>query len=186
MHALLALALAAATATAVAAGRPYSTLGRVPLRPLPMATAGAPRRARSSRASSWCAPTDACWPSTAQWAALNVSVGGRLIAVAPPLISCFPGPAANAALCAANVNNFSNSYWRASQPGAMQSPNLEQDPVTGADCFDATKPCQLGSIPPFAVAARSSADVSAALAFARAHSMQVAVKSTGHEYQGRR
>lgn len=67
----------------------------------------------------------------------------------------------------------------------MQSPNLEQDPVTGDNCFDASKPCELGDIPPFAVAARTPEDVAQALAFAAQHSMQISVKASGHEYQGR-
>ena len=67
----------------------------------------------------------------------------------------------------------------------MQSPNLEQDAVTGEDCFDVAKPCSLGAIPPYAVAAESDADIAAALSFAVKHNLRVAVKSTGHEYQGR-
>jgi len=67
----------------------------------------------------------------------------------------------------------------------MQSPNLEQDPTTGDDCFDAAKPCRLGAIPPYAVAVRSDADVAQALAFAAAHNLRIVVKSSGHEFQGR-
>lgn len=67
----------------------------------------------------------------------------------------------------------------------MQAPNLEQDPQSGDDCFDATKSCTLGRIPPYAVAAESESDISLAFAFALSHNLRVAVKSTGHEYQGR-
>ena len=186
----LSLLGALSLAATAAAFRPYASLSRAPLRPLPAAST--PRRAPASTpaaaapgAAPWCAPGQACWPTAAQWAELNASVAGRLVAVQPPLAPCFPGPAYDPAQCQLNIANYSDSYWRASQPGAMQSPNLEQDPVTGADCFDGAKPCELGNIPPFAVTARSAADVAATLAFARAHNLRVAVKSTGHEYQGR-
>jgi FAD/FMN-containing dehydrogenase len=118
---------------------------------------------------------------------LNSSVGGSLVAVAPPLAPCFgtfPGVPLDQSLCDASVSNFSDSFWRASQPGASQEPNWEQG-ADGADCYDAAKPCSLGNIPPFAVRARGAADVSAALRFAVAHSLRVVVKSSGHEYQGR-
>jgi len=186
--------LLCASALAVASAyRPYDSLKRAdiaaPLRPLPRKGAfgpiTSPPSVHGASTDSYCVPGQACWPSAAQWAALNTTVGGRLISVQPPLLSCFPGPAYDPTQCASRVANFSNSYWRASQPGAMQSPNLEQDPVTGDCCFDPSKPCDLGDIPPFAVAASTPADVSAALLFATAHKIQVSVKASGHEYQGR-
>ena len=67
----------------------------------------------------------------------------------------------------------------------MQSPNLEQDPLTGDDCFDGARPCRLGQIPPYAVAVRSDSHVATALAFANHHGLRIVVKATGHEYQGR-
>jgi len=190
-HILLLAAAACGASASALPRRPYTLLSRAPLRPLPTAAASRAFAAATAAAAvaappaSYCTPGQACWPTLAQWSALNESVGGALIAVQPPLAPCFPGPAYDAAACASSLGNFSDSYWRSSQPGAMQSPNLEQDPVTGADCFDAAKPCALGSIPPMAVAARGGADVAAALRFARAHNIRVAVKATGHEYQGR-
>lgn len=47
------------------------------------------------------------------------------------------------------------------------------------------QPCEQGNIPTVGVAAKSPADVSAALAFASAHNIRVAVKASGHDYQGR-
>ena len=161
-------------------GRPGALLaGGAAPPPLPPAPAAAP--------SAWCLPTDPCWPSPAQWAAFNATLGGALIAVAPPLAPCFPynGAPPNGALCNALLANYTNSYLRASLPGASQEVNWEQDPVSGEDCFDAAKPCMLGNIPPFAVPVASEEMVSTALAFASAHSLRVVIKSSGHEYQGR-
>ena len=63
--------------------------------------------------------------------------------------------------------------------------NWEQDRVTLDDCFEQAKPCRLGGLPPFAVAATSPEQVAAALAFAAKHALRPVVKSSGHEYQGR-
>lgn len=163
-------------------GGPRSARFRVP----------APRRAAPPRASTvstapWCTPGQACWPAAADWAALNTTVSGALISVAPPLAPCFgsfPGVPYDQATCSSNVGNFTNSYWRASQPGANQEPNWEEG-ADGSNCYDAAKPCTLGNIPPYAVAVARDGDVSAALDFARKHNLQVVVKATGHEYQGR-
>lgn len=183
------IALAVLSAADAAAGRhahPYASLLRPARGPLPAA-----RRARRPdappRAEPFCTPTDACWPSPAEWAALNASVSGALIAVAPPLAPCFgfPGEPIDAAECLAREQNYTNSYWRASQPGASQEVVWEQDLATGASCFDAASPCELGNIPPFAVRAATTADAQAALAFAVRHNVRVVVKSSGHEYQGR-
>ena len=149
----------------------------------------AAKAARPERAAAAaCAPGQPCWPTPAQWASFNASIDGALISVVPILAPCFgsfPGVPASAADCSAIVSNFSNSFMRAATPGALQNINWEQDPATLDDCLEAAKPCRLGGLPPFAVAAASAAHVAAALAFARAHSMRVVVRSTGHEYQGR-
>ena len=181
---LTAVCLQAACATALFP-HPYSGLsGRAPSLP---GGSSAPAAAPRAASVGFCAPGQACWPTAAQWQTLNASVGGSLLAVAPPLASCFgtfPGVPYDGAACSANVANFSNSYWRSSQPGASQEPNWEQG-ADGGDCFDAAKPCSLGNIPPFAVRARGGADVAAALRFAAAHTLRVVIKSSGHEYQGR-
>lgn len=141
----------------------------------------------SSGSPTWCLPSQPCWPTQAQWADLNATIDGSLIAVNPPLSPCFGfGPIPfNQAACNVLIANFTNSYMRASLPGATQEVNWEQDSVTGADCFDAAKPCSLGNIPPYAVKATTQAQISAALAFAAAHTLKVVIKSSGHEYQGR-
>jgi hypothetical protein len=141
----------------------------------------------SSRKISTCQPGQSCWPTDAQWKLFNMSLDGKLIAVQPPFARCFNynGQPPDQTLCNAAVSNSSNSYFRSSLPGASQEPNWEQDPNSGADCFDAKKPCELGNIPPYAVAATTDSDVAKAVIFASSHNLQVVIKSTGHEYQGR-
>jgi len=86
-------------------------------------------------AAAWCTPGQPCWPSPAQWAALNASVGGVLVAVAPPLAPClgFAGEPPDAAACSAAVSNYSNSYWRAGQPGATQAVRIQYVGATTLD-----------------------------------------------------
>jgi hypothetical protein len=78
------------------------------------------------RVVPFCEPGQSCWPSFVQWASLNASVEGTLIAVEPPLAPCFgwAGMPPDQAVCDANIANFSNSYWRASQPGALQDSSM--------------------------------------------------------------
>ena len=185
--------ICAAIALSAAASHlsPYSGLGRVdphvPLHPLPYLINRRSPPPPAPRAAPYCVPSAPCWPSPAEWAAFNTSLGGALVFVTPPLAPCFgfdgappDGPACNAVL-----NNFTDSYARAALPGAMQNINWEKDWATGASCFEADQPCVLGNIPPFAVAAATPTLISAAIAFAAARNIRVVIKSTGHEYQGR-
>jgi hypothetical protein len=103
--------------------------------------------------ASFCLPSDPCWPAPAQWAALNASLGGRLL-------SREAAPAGY-------------SYRNAS---AMVYPNWEHvDGHTGSP----------SALPEMVVAAEAAADVQAALQFAAAHTIRVAVKSSGHSVTGR-
>ena len=67
----------------------------------------------------------------------------------------------------------------------MQRPFWEANATSGANCYTLGAACSQGSVPPAGVAAASAADVAAALSFAAAHNLTVAVKSSGHEIQGR-
>jgi hypothetical protein len=61
-----------------------------------------------------------CWPSAENWSAFNQSVGGRLIASYPSAAVCHP-PLFDADQCAAARQNWTNSFWRTSQPGAYSA-----------------------------------------------------------------
>lgn len=52
-----------------------------------------------------CFPGDACWPAQAEWATLNSSVDGRLIATVPLASPCHD-PNYNAALCTGLQQNW--------------------------------------------------------------------------------
>ena len=139
-------------------------------------------------AAGYCSPGDTCWPTVAQWAQLNASVGGRMLALLPEGAPCAAAPLSPA--CAAVETSWTNASWRRAQPGASQYPLWEADARTGANCWTPGAPCSQGNVPPFAVAARAdaadgAADVAAALRFAQAHNLRVVVKASGHDMQGR-
>ncbi|KAJ4196951.1 hypothetical protein NW767_009194 [Fusarium falciforme] len=60
---------------------------------------GCSATASSYKASCKCFPGDSCWPSQREWARLNSTVGGRLIATVPLGTPCHD-PRYNAEECA--------------------------------------------------------------------------------------
>jgi FAD/FMN-containing dehydrogenase len=111
-------------------------------------------------------PGDPGWPSEAGWQKLNDAVGGNLIAVHSLLAACEKQP--GAAVCV--DANLHNPFYIGDQPAGTQ--------VSG--WLDAWTPAPSA----YAVRARSSADVAAAVNFAREHRLRLVVKGGGHSYQG--
>lgn len=113
-------------------------------------------------------PGDAGWPSAAQWDALKRSVGGRLLQPVSPFASC--GAAASDAACKEAMQQIKNPYYIRDQPGLTQTSGW-------ADAW-------LSQPSAYAVAAETTADVVAAVNFAREHHLRLVVKGGGHSYQG--
>jgi FAD/FMN-containing dehydrogenase len=134
--------------------------------------------------ATYCVPGDSCWPSAAQWAALNASVSGRLQTLVPVETPCYTEGSGSAA-CQFILNNWTNETWRTAQPAAMCEPNFEADPTTGANCYDPTAPCAQGSVPPMMIRVQNASDVAAGLTFATERDIRVVIKSSGHDYLGR-
>ncbi|MES1198434.1 MAG: FAD-binding oxidoreductase [Pseudomonadota bacterium] len=113
-------------------------------------------------------PGDAGWPSTAQWDALSRQVGGNLVRPSSLYSACAAAP--TSAECGQLAPNLVNPFYIGDQAGGTQ--------VSG--WLDAWQP----AVSAYAVAAHSTADVVAAVNFARRHNLRVAVKGGGHSYQG--
>ena len=113
-------------------------------------------------------PTDAGWPGAAQWAQLRQKVGTALVAVRSPWGECRQQP--ESAACAALFKSPQNPYALGDDPALTQT--------FGWVGAWASAPSV------FAVAARSAADVAAAVDFARTHRLRLVVKGGGHSYQG--
>src|SRR5258706_13129465 len=129
-----------------------------------LAAAGAKARAVLRRVR----PSDAAWPDAASWQALNDAVGGRLIKAHALFAPCAAEP--DGTDCSEVTNNLRNPFFLGDQPAGTQ--------VSG--WLDAWTPAP----PVYAVAARNSSDVAAAVNFAREHELRLAVKGTGHSDQG--
>ena len=114
-------------------------------------------------------PGDPAWPSDESWERLGRDVGGRLIKVRSPLAACV-GAAPDAAACAELAKEIKNPYYLGDEVGLTQSLGW-----VGAWTSQPSV---------YAVAAETTADVVAAVNFARQNHLRLVVKGGGHSYQG--
>jgi FAD/FMN-containing dehydrogenase len=113
-------------------------------------------------------PGDPAWPSEADWKRLSRDVGGRLVKVQSPLAACAAAPSSPA--CAQVFKELKNPYYLGDEIGLTQS-------LGWVDAWT-SRPSV------YAVSARMTDDVVAAVEFAREHNLRVVVKGGGHSYQG--
>ena len=143
----------------------------VPLLPLLMRSGPALALGANSLATPWRArvrPGHAGWPTAAQWQRLKQQVGGRLLKLEPPFA---PGSAAQPdSACAQVLRQLDNPFAVGDNPALTQTSGW-------ADAW-ASQPSA------WALAAENTADVVAAVNFARQHHLRLVVKGGGHSYQG--
>jgi FAD/FMN-containing dehydrogenase len=137
-----------------------SSLSSGPLAPTPAAGA--------VRASARVRPRDPGWPTQADWDRLSRDVGGRLIKIDSPLAACVDAP--ESAACARTFKALKNPYYLGDEVGLTQT-------LGWVDAWTSTPSV-------YAVASRTTADVVAAVDFARARNLRLVVKGGGHSYQG--
>ena len=107
------------------------------------------------------------WPSAVQWEQLRRDVGGRLLQPRSPFAGCNPAPDA---ACRDALAQLANPFYIGDQPALTQTSGW-------VDAWT-SQPST------YAVAAESTADVVAAVNFAREHQLRLVVKGGGHSYQG--
>jgi len=112
---------------------------------------------------------DTGWPSQARWEALRQQTGGRLIAVRSPLEECYNAP--DSAACREVFKELKNPYFIGDQVGLTQTSGW-----IDAWTFQPSV---------YAVAAETTADVVAAVNFARENNLRLVIKGGGHSYLGR-
>ena len=112
-------------------------------------------------------PGDPGWPSPAQWDRLKHEVGGRLLQPRSPFAGCAGAPDL---ACREALEQIKNPFYIGDNPALTQT----------SGWLDAwtSRPSS------YAVAAESTADVVAAVNFAREHHLRLVVKGGGHSYQG--
>src|SRR5208282_2162685 len=113
-------------------------------------------------------PSDPSWPSDGSWQGLDRVVGGQLIKVQSPLAACAASPAG--ASCTDVFRELKNPYYIGDQVGLTQTSGW-------VDAWSSAPSV-------YAVAARRSDDVIAAVNFARDNRLRLVVKGGGHSYQG--
>ncbi len=125
-------------------------------------------RARGAARFQRVRPADTDWPSRAEWEKLNAAVGGHLIQPTGLVSPCRDGAQSRA--CSDVLEHLRNPFYIGDQPGGTQ--------VSG--WLDAWSPAPSA----YAVVAHTSADVVAAVNFAREHRLRLVIKGGGHSYLG--
>jgi FAD/FMN-containing dehydrogenase len=113
-------------------------------------------------------PGDPAWPPASRWGELKRDVGGRLLKLESPFAGCGMTPIG--AACSEALKHLKNPYYIGDQPALTQT-SCWVDAWTSQPSV-------------YAVAAESTADVVAAVNFARDHHLRLVVKGGGHSYQG--
>nr|BAZ95824.1 oxidereductase, FAD binding domain cpaB [Curvularia pallescens] len=129
-----------------------------------------------------CFPGDVCWPSDEQWAALNTTVGGRLIKTVPLGQPCH-GSDYDEAECKALASLWKKPTVHINSSSSIQAPifaNASCDPFTSPD-----KPCLMGNFVHYAVKATGADDIAATISFAEKHNVRLVIRNTAHDYMGR-
>ncbi|ORY57253.1 uncharacterized protein BCR38DRAFT_461393 [Pseudomassariella vexata] len=110
-------------------------------------------------------PGDAAWPKAADWASLNKTINGHLIASVP-----LPNMCATIQTTINQPAEFLNMYFN----------NYTCDSFTPK-----SKPCELGNYVSYVVNVTGAADVQAAIAFAKKNNVRLVIKNTGQDLLGK-
>ena len=113
-------------------------------------------------------PGDRHWPSPEKWEALNKTVNGNLIKIESPFEAC--RISASDPDCSTLFKNLKNPYFVGDSPVLTQTSGW-LDAWTSAPSI-------------YAVAAKNTAEVVAAVNFARENNLRLVVRGGGHSYQG--
>lgn len=147
--------------------------------------------AGNSTSTCRCYPTDACWPTAAEWAAFNTTVGGRLVATVPIASVChydnFTTYDAEACAALLDVWDYPQTHDESSSsPMAQFFTNGSCNPYTSP-----SDPCVVGALVQYSVNVsaaspdESIADYRATLGFATERNIRLVVRNTGHDYFGK-
>jgi FAD/FMN-containing dehydrogenase len=134
-----------------------------------------------------CRPHEACWPTNEQWSSLNSTIQGNLVATRPIASVCHEADFDEAA-CKTVKERWTDSYWRAAQPGAVQWENWEAWPEHHQSCYiesDESTTCGQGRVSLYSAKVQTASHIQKAVDFARTYDLRLAIRNSGHDYMGR-
>jgi hypothetical protein len=140
-------------------------------------------------------PYHDCWPSAADWSALNSTVSGALVKGLPPASVCYPKQTNyNEEACAVVRSQWFNSDFHASSPVSIDyliwtndscNPIYPNGTSLTGDVNAGKRGCNTDTYPAYVVNATNEEQVATALKWAGDRNIRVNVKATGHSYTGR-
>ncbi|KAH8879714.1 FAD binding domain protein [Thozetella sp. PMI_491] len=133
-------------------------------------------------------PSDALWPSAAEWSGLNCSIGGVLLATQPVGASCYADNSFRSPYSCDDVNtNWAYSAFHAATPESIDYPFFANNTCVppSATGYDADKLCTLGGLPAYVVNATSEQQIATAVRWADQRNIRIVIKGTGHDLNGR-
>ena len=122
----------------------------------------------ASRVGSRVRPGNANWPSLRDWEKLKQAVGGRLLQPQSPFAGCQSTP--DSEVCGEALRQIKNPFYIGDEVALTQTSGWAGAWVSQPSAY--------------AVAAKSTIDVVAAVNFARTHNLRLVIKGGGHSYQG--
>ncbi|KAG8528244.1 uncharacterized protein KY384_007161 [Bacidia gigantensis] len=140
-------------------------------------------------------PLDSKWPTLHEWAALNQSVGGRLIATVPAGSPCYKSTF-DVSTGAYDLSTYDEAAcatvqksWHEPLFHEQSSSSVMQTYFAGDSCNpiadQSNGKCGIGNYNQYAIDVAGDDDVRVGLAFAQEHNVRILIKNTGHDYLGR-
>ena len=138
-------------------------------------------------------PLDPEWPSIEEWASLNISVEGHLIATVPSGSPCFRSTY-DVKTKKTGLNTFDEKQcndvkanWHMPTFHEDSSSSIMQTYFANNSCNpfapdQSGGQCGIGSYVQYAIDVGSEAHVKAGIAFGKRHNIRVLVRNTGHEW----
>ncbi|KAJ5622745.1 FAD/FMN-containing dehydrogenase [Penicillium lividum] len=136
--------------------------------------------------SCLCFPDDSCWPSPAQWATFNQTVGGRLIATTPIASACHTNDGFEE--YSASACDTLRANWELPQTHYESSSSIMSGFYANQSCDAFVNPanrCIIGTYVQYSVRVESALDVQKTIAFTTAHGIRLVTRNTGHDYLGK-
>ncbi|ORY18534.1 hypothetical protein BCR34DRAFT_473261 [Clohesyomyces aquaticus] len=128
-------------------------------------------------------PGDPNWPSGAEWARFNNTLGGVLVKPRPLAAVCYSGPEYDAERCEALNQRWKSPSFHANDPASVMS-----QWAIGNACVPTSDPnstCEQGGYPAYVVNATTVRHIQLAVNFARNLNIRLVIKASGHDFNGK-